>query len=1309
MHALRGMRRTIVGLALTALSLGLSPSTAEARPGPGEKPSGFRLYARSVGFINTNRVFYGLTSRGEIGTDSSGAGTTGGGYWPRGTNNEYMFNAGFQFAGIIRGTKPANPWGGDTTGAMLFDATGPRKHGAEVTPIYRGQDPADVAIWPAVGLVPEGDVQELLYDPLLRGQVNASQGDVYWITWDGDPAFISSRPHPLGLLVEHRGMAWNYPAGNEDILYFTITYYNVTSLNAADYAEHRPAMRDLLVQKAQDFHALNNARFGITLPTAGYTIDQLYAAFASDPDVGTAGQNYSSVNLPFSMGYAYQRDFARLASWVFDPAIFSAPFFAGVGFVGVKYLKGPDGPGEINLFSNTCNGTAGCPADPTNTTRLWRYLSGRLDPNQGDVVCGIPGDPAVTRLCFVNRAVPADVRFFQSSPAKSLAPGEAASIVVAFVHAAPVAIPGFAPTSTSNIEPGDPTWIASVDSIEKYNGVTKVDSITGFLSFSDVNADRIPQQGEFRVRPGSLLGKGLVAQQVFDNKFLLPFSPEPPEFFLIPGDQQVTVLWKPSSSETTGDPYFAVAGAATLTTPGGVVANNLYDPNYRRFDVEGYRLYRGRLDSPGSLKLLQQWDYTGTVFRDYGGLVKEGGNLPATDNCAPEIGLSGTTNCRANFTTITPGVTSTVNFAYDLNGPFVQVNYGSRALLASGSVITLPGQADSALTNQGFPQLSNNGVPFVYVDRDVRNNVRYFYSVTAFDVNSFRSAPSSLESAKAAKSIVVGAPASNKISTGNVVISGPFGRGANAIVDPTAPTIDPATGRFSKKAQPSNALSIALGAFVTQVLEAGEVAVRLDSITVQDFSGDNSGNATNWFSVVSPSGSSTISVPYQIAPTSTADVVTRGSFTAVEANADLAGEYGGGAGFKIPGSYSLTTNSGYYMGIKGRGCVNTAGGFSGSGSRACSYNGPRWFQGDNETLNNPNSASPANFNTGATAPASYNNVGALPTGVLGIHRPTSYEYNLFSYRRVEMALSPFMSASDTRIYWGAAGRIDSVIDLVHNTVVPFSTKIGATWGILNNFAVPTTTSFDQRAVLTYTDIGCVAPFNAISAVQSVIPCPGGSAAPAVFSNTAMPGPIAYKFTGAYTLAQTSAVEANAGFLLYLRGQIYMIELAGGAVPAAGQQWTVRDYIGAIRGGNGAAGQFGTYVFTPATRPFSAVGASMKFQFDVTNETAAVTDAALAAVHTVPDPYYVTSAYDRQVASKVINFVNVPTGSRIRIYTTSGVLVRILDADPDALTGTVAWDVRNRSNQFVASGVYFYHVEAEGKTRVGRMTIVNFAQ
>ena len=36
-------------------------------------------------------------------------------------------------------------------------------------------------------------------------------------------------------------------------------------------------------------------------------------------------------------------------------------------------------------------------------------------------------------------------------------------------------------------------------------------------------------------------------------------------------------------------------------------------------------------------------------------------------------------------------------------------------------------------------------------------------------------------------------------------------------------------------------------------------------------------------------------------------------------------------------------------------------------------------------------------------------------------------------------------------------------------------------------------------------------------------------------------------------------------------------------------------------------------------------------------------------------------------------------------------------------------MRNRNNQVVASGVYFYHVEAGDARRVGRFTVVNFAK
>ena len=113
-------------------------------------------------------------------------------------------------------------------------------------------------------------------------------------------------------------------------------------------------------------------------------------------------------------------------------------------------------------------------------------------------------------------------------------------------------------------------------------------------------------QDEFITVPGSLLGKAQTAQTVFDNKFLLPFAPERPDFFLVPGNNQVTVLWQPARRATTiPDPFFAVASQPTVDG----AANPLYDPNFRANDVEGYRIYRGRVDNPSELQLIAQFDY----------------------------------------------------------------------------------------------------------------------------------------------------------------------------------------------------------------------------------------------------------------------------------------------------------------------------------------------------------------------------------------------------------------------------------------------------------------------------------------------------------------------------------------------------------------------------------------------------------------------------------------------------------------------------------------------------------------------------
>ena len=113
-----------------------------------------------------------------------------------------------------------------------------------------------------------------------------------------------------------------------------------------------------------------------------------------------------------------------------------------------------------------------------------------------------------------------------------------------------------------------------------------------------------------------------------------------------------------------------------------------------------------------------------------------------------------TFGCPVAFDSLVPGVAPTVSLDIPLVGPIIQVVRGDRTTLATGEAIIL--KADTALTGSESgrtPELSDNGVPFTYLDNGVRSNIRYFYSVTAFDVNSIQSGPSNIESPRNTKSI----------------------------------------------------------------------------------------------------------------------------------------------------------------------------------------------------------------------------------------------------------------------------------------------------------------------------------------------------------------------------------------------------------------------------------------------------------------------------------------------------------------------------------------------------------------------------
>jgi hypothetical protein len=1325
MHSFLRMRTLLVGgLCATVVAAhpptvaarSLTATTVTAKPKPTAKKRSFRLFARALGAFTINRIYCGLNSDGEVCVDSTNSSVIGGGFWPKGTPDQYVFNSGLQIAGVVG--SDANPeWQGDTTGAFFFDPKGTTQHGEEVEPVYNTTNSDDFALIsdPAAtdpvalaARVPSGDATAELYNPLLRGRAAASQGDVWWISWDGNPALNAGRSHPLGIAVEQRGLGWNFPVGNNDIAYFVYTFYNVTAKDPAVYtaAGVRPGMADILAQKGEEFQTKNEQAFGISIPDGGYTVTSLFAAFSADMDVSEATVNFSSVNVPFGLGYVYAHDFSGSTGWVFDPSIFGPPFFPGAGFVGVKYLKSPIVNGQevgLTLFSNTING--GAFDDAQNTIQLYRYLSNNISTAAGDAACNT-GDPQQTHICFVNTTAPDDMRFFQSSGPLELAPGQFGSIVVAYIFAAPAITGSCTGPGTCDLNPGDATRLLSAATLA--GGANPIDSVTGYLGFRGPDTSGAVVQDSISTLPGSLLGKALVAQAVFNNGFLLPFAPEAPPFFLVPGDNQVTVLWSPSATEVNGDPFFATASA--LLTPEGA-PNPLYDPNYRQFDVEGYRVYRGRVDNPGTLVQIAQFDYQGTFMVDWTGQVNPNAN------CAPELGINNPTaidsvtdpaapdttfGCAVPFDSLPPegGVAPTVSDTIPLvgtpatGGNVIQVKKApaGRATLATGEAIIL--QADTV-------RLQDTGMPFLFLDRGVRSNLRYFYSVVAFDYNSFQSGPSSLESPRNTKPVIPVAGASNLQSTA-VLDRFVDGRGANVSQDTTLPTIDPTTGRFSKKFPAANNASLDfVGGFPTSIFSGeGDVSATLIGLGLGDARNDVPINYV-WETTAATGTIDTISLSI-IQPIDTAHALASSSFfPAATADATLSAKYGVPAGFVASGQVtqgliSYLEHTGF-----GRGCFADV---QFGDASDCAYNGPRWFEGDNETKADPNAGNVA----GSGDATDNNNAGELP-GVLTIQTPQSYTQMSGGYRRIDAFTAGAVRAADFKVYWGAAGKVDSVIDVTHNVAVPFiADSVGAGWGFLTQAGTTGAGSGDGRPdVLTVQDFGCVFPFtDANREPDQELGCAGASY---LLTDTAVPGVVAI-YGGAAGDGAAAPQRPNPGFGMWLAGYIFMFELApGSGVPATGTVWTMRSYIGHINGGNGAAGNLGPYRFTAAPRSFSALGASLKIHYAATNAIVDATKNDLSKVHTVPDPYYVTNQFEATTNSKILKFVNLPADAIIRIYSSSGVLVNLLEHHSDQGGGAEDWNLRNRNNQVVASGVYFYHVEAGAARRVGRLTVVNFAQ
>jgi len=1328
----------LMGVLLAAGAAAIGDVSPEAKRSGATASRSLSLFAGPTVELTANQWKCGLANFGDVCANVFNSPTGGGGSWPIGTPNAYIFNTGMQIGGISADGNYA--WANDTLGAFLFDASGIRPSGEAITNIYDSTNPEDLCgdadedgyddCWGMADYDPTASfptlddlyvTDETLFQENLLGRANISQQDSWVQYWDGSPTRITDRQHPMGLLITQRSLAWNYPTGNESILYFIFEIRNVT---------HTP-----------EFQGPNElAFFGgdpTGIPDEGITFNEVYAGFSTDMDVtDDASANFSTAILPFDLGLSYHGGFDA-PEFEYPASIFFPPFFTNApGIVGVKYLRSPVSPetGEevgLTRFSITLNGgPAGSVSDPRSDKQLWRYHSGFLNPAAGDAPCSVApqvdtGIPETTEqsVCFVFQSA-FDTRFFQSSGPFSLAPNESATVVVAYVVAATVeTMPDATPSGIDvnaddnanppgipSFHPGFPSHrgcdingnncsvennINPVKPIERgagwfrYNGPAPSGRGGGAMEGPENKLPLFDETGApyMELVPGSLLGKALVAQTIFDSKFLLGFAPIQPVSYNVPGNNAVTIIWEKSATEEIGDPFYAVASDSTSA---------LYNPNYRYNDVEAYAIWR-TVGTSGP-ELVAFFDYANTTFddrtcetvlpnedvHDYSALTPPGTiGFVAGEECADDFLKSQSINTDMWFNNGSIGGPP--------GGGVVRLVDSTAA--PDGSILT-QGLTQVGVDDWDYPGLTDSGVTFAFTDNNAVNNFTYFYGVQAIDINSFASGPYTLTSARTTSRATPRQDSQNlSVATIEFSIAGDDG----VTLDPRGefPSIDPENGTFSGPMPPTNALMLGFSPLVERLLPDMAVYATIDSmVPLSAYTSDcpAGSNLTNgcWKMYTTthyPDGSTVPTVVDGWTPIRQPWAgVYQTEYEIV--SAPVAFDATALEDFGIPPTASgtatatgLYSESIWYANFEGQ--LNRR-----NASSNIIHGGSRWFTGDNESV---------------VDPTMYIRVGHLD-GIDSVWSPihhTPIEFGAGTYPASGSIqcwgyASSFLGrAADFEVTW--QGGTIQVRDVTHSVDVLYDPNPRLSWGFMN-------TDGNDNGFIDWDDFDFLDSIYDNTLNTSYCAGPTAGDPKSTLDSAPTIGPISTQGESVGSLAATGN-----GFALLINNQRFFFQTS--AVPADGTVWTLRTYAG------GAPQVDDDDVEDPTgyrwlaqannTRPPTVAGLQMRWSTDMASSVIGTWD--LSDVHTIPDPYLATSQYDLAPTAKQLQFVNLPPEATIRIYTLTGVLVNQIDHNDPTGGGRAVWDVRNWSQQFAASGVYFFHViTPEGDERVGKFTIVSFA-
>ena len=105
---------------------------------------------------------------------------------------------------------------------------------------------------------------------------------------------------------------------------------------------------------------------------------------------------------------------------------------------------------------------------------------------------------------------------------------------------------------------------------------------------------------------------------------------------------------------------------------------------------------------------------------------------------------------------------------------------------------------------------------------------------------------------------------------------------------------------------------------------------------------------------------------------------------------------------------------------------------------------------------------------------------------------------------------------------------------------------------------------------------------------------------------------------------------------------------------------------------------------------------------------------ISSIQVVPNPYHIKSVrlYNRTL--DLLDFVGLPAGCRIRIFTQSGDLISTIDHELQVPPSSAeSWEMRTSTNQTIASGLYVYVVDecknhenrSINQTKVGKFVVI----